>query len=211
MAMSAARSLALVRGAAKMVRATAVRPTTPLAPVTWQLPSAVAGTHRPYVTAVRQSRDEVLDRLSSFHAEVISANWADYLHLVYNVPFWEAELDKLTTHVQPYLHEPAVGDKFAELQQAFDVLYSCEDVRDHINELLEVATRASGFMGTGYGAGEKVDNIDEHVTAITAAYTKLLADHPAFKPKIEQTVGHGIAILRTKYKFLWEGRHRYFF
>merc|ERR1712194_898026 len=112
---------------------------------------------RSYITAVRYDRDDVLEKLSEFHAEVYSTNWADYLALVY-VPFWEAELDKLTSIVQPYLHEPVVGEKFREVQEMMDVLYQCEDVRDHLNELAELATRASGLMGTGYNAGEKVEN-----------------------------------------------------
>merc|ERR1712087_233559 len=166
---------------------------------------------RPYVTVVKYSRDEVLAKLDAFQSEVVSANWADYLNLVYNVPFWEAELEKLTTIVQPYLHEPAVGAKFSEVQELMDVLYQCEDVRDHLNELAELATRASGLMGTGYNAGEKVENMDEHAKLCAEAYDKLLAAHPTMKPKIEQTVGHGLAVLRQKHKFKWGTMHRYFF
>ncbi|CAE8737206.1 unnamed protein product [Polarella glacialis] len=131
----------------------------------------------------------------------MSANWADYLHLVYNVPFWETELEKLTGIVQPYLHEPSVGAKFSEVQEMMDVLYQCEDVRDHINELAELATRASGFMGTGFAAGEKLENMDDHAKLAAETYDKILAKHPNFKPKIEQTVGHGLAVLRQKHKF----------
>jgi len=124
---------------------------------------------------------------------------------------WEAEFEKLTTIVQPYLHEPAVGAKFAETQELMDVLYQCEDVRDHLNELAELATRASGLMGTGYNAGEKVENMAENAQACAAAYEALLAKHPNFKPKIEQTVGHGLAVLRQKHKFNWSTMYRYFF
>ncbi|CAE8687813.1 unnamed protein product [Polarella glacialis] len=141
----------------------------------------------------------------------MSANWADYLHLVYNVPFWEAELEKLTSIVQPYLHETAVGSKFSEVQEMMDVLYQCEDVRDHINELAELATRASGFMGTGFAAEEKVENMDDHAQLVAATYDKILAKHPSFKPKIEMTVGHGLAVLRQKHKFKFGSMHRYFF
>merc|ERR1712085_246007 len=166
---------------------------------------------RSYITAVRYERDDVLEKLNEFHAEVYSTNWADYLALVYNVPFWEAELEKLTSIVQPYLHEPAVGDKFNEVQEMMDVLYQCEDVRDHLNELAELATRASGLMGTGYNAGEKVENMSEHATLCGEAYDALILKHPDFKPKIEQTVGHGLAILRQKHKFNWSTMYRYFF
>merc|ERR1712176_103908 len=118
-------------------------------------------------------RDDVLEKLNAFHAEVYSTNWADYLHLVYNVPFWEAELEKLTTIVQPYLHEPDVGAKFSQVQETMDVLYQCEDVRDHINELAELGTRASGFMGTGYAAEEKVSNLGDHAKLCAASYDRL--------------------------------------
>merc|ERR1712048_1341165 len=121
------------------------------------------------------------------------------------------QLEKPTSIVQPYLHEPAVGAKFAEVQEMMDVLYKCEDVRDHINELAELATRASGFMGTGYAAEEKVENIDEHAQLCADAYEKILRDHPNYKPKIEQTIGHGLAILRQKHKYKFSSMHRYFF
>merc|ERR1712019_316637 len=98
-----------------------------------------------------------------------------------NGPFWEVELDKLTSIVQPYLHEQAVAAKFGEVQELMDVLYQCEDVRDHLNELAELATRASGFMGTGYAAEEKVENMDENAMHCAQAYDKILEKHPSFK------------------------------
>merc|ERR1712032_1116014 len=143
--------------------------------------------------------------------EVLSANWADYLYLVYNQPFWEAELERLNTIVQPYLHETEAGAKFSQIQEMMDVLYACEDVRDHLNELAELATRASGFMGTGWAPGEKVENMDEHAKLCSDAYESLLKEHPSFKPKIEQTVGHGLAVLRQKHKFRFASVHRYFY
>merc|ERR1719469_1795401 len=172
---------------------------------------AVLGATRPYVTVLKNNRDEVLEKLNAFHAEVYSTNWADYLNLVYSGPFWEAEFEKLTTIVQPYLHEPEVGGKWAETQELMDVLYQCEDVRDHLNELAELATRASGLMGSGYNAGEKVENMGENAQHCAVAYDSLLKKHPNFKPKIEQTVGHGLAILRAKHKFNWSTMYRFFF
>merc|ERR1712032_1563760 len=166
---------------------------------------------RSFVTANKFSREEALEKLDNYHGEVLAANWADYLYLVYNGPFWEAELEQLNTIVQPYLGEPAVAKKFAQVQEMMDVLYQCEDVRDHLNELAELATRASGLMGTGYNAGEKVENMDDHAKLCAEAYEGLLARHPTFKPKIEQTVGHGLAVLRQKHKFKFGTMHRYFF
>merc|ERR1711862_799981 len=131
-------------------------------------------------------RDDVLEKLNDFHAEVYSTNWADYLNLVYSGPFWEAELEKLTTIVQPYLHETEVGSKFADIQEMMDVLCQCEDVRDHLNELAEMKTRASGFMGTGFNPAPQVENMDELAKNCAEASKKLLEKHPSFKPKIEQ-------------------------
>merc|ERR1712187_216079 len=120
-------------------------------------------------------------------------------------------MGKITGMVQPYLHEKDVGEKFAKTQELMDVLYQCEDVRDHLNELAELCTRASGLMGTGYNAGEKVENMDDHAKLCADAYEGLLARHPTLKPKIEQTVGHGLAVLRQKHKFKFGTMHRYFF
>jgi len=166
---------------------------------------------RQYITTAKYTRDDVLSKMGDFHGEVLSANWADYLYLVYNGPFWEAALEELTTVVQPYLHEPAVGAKFAEIQEMMNVLYKCEDVRDHLNELAELATRSSGLMGTGYACGEKVENMEENAKACSEVYNQLLKEHPAYKPKIEQTVGHGLAVLRQKHKFKFGSMHRYFY
>jgi len=58
---------------------------------------------------------------------------------------------------------------------------------------------------------EKVENIEELSGHCMEAYDSLLATHPAFEPKIEQTVGHGLAILRSKHKFRWSTRHRFFY
>merc|ERR1719352_2043967 len=142
----------------------------------WQqaAPSMAVTGVRTYVTANKYSRDEVLEKLDNFHGEVLGANWADYLYLVYNGPFWEAELEKLNTIVQPYLHEADVGAKFAQIQEMMDVLYQCEDVRDHLNELAEMKTRASGFMGTGFNPAPAIENMDEHAKLCGQAYTKLL-------------------------------------
>eukprot|EP00933_Yihiella_yeosuensis_P068942 TRINITY_DN7500_c0_g3_i1.p2 TRINITY_DN7500_c0_g3~~TRINITY_DN7500_c0_g3_i1.p2 ORF type:complete len:209 (-),score=58.15 TRINITY_DN7500_c0_g3_i1:177-803(-) len=208
MALSAARGLARV--ATRVARPAAPVPASTLFAVRQQAPVAFAGA-RSYITVAKYDRESVLSQLEEYHSTVLSANWADYLHLVYNVPFWEAELEKLNTIVQPYLHEPEVGAKYSEVQEMMDVLYQCEDVRDHTNELCELATRASGFMGTGFAAEEKVENLDEHAKLLSESYTKILEKHPQFKPKIEQTIGHGLAILRSKHKFNFGSMHRYFY
>jgi len=163
------------------------------------------------VTAAKFSRSEMLDKINNFESTVLCTNWADYLVLVYDVPFWEEELERINQAAGPYLQDPEIGEKMSNIGQMMDAFYACEDIRDHINELLELCTRASGLMGTGYGAGEKVENLDEHAMLAGQAYDKLLTKYPSFKPKIEQTVGHGLALLRQKHKFKFTSMHRYFF
>ncbi|CAJ1380913.1 unnamed protein product [Effrenium voratum] len=205
MALAALRLASTAQRAARLARVSALPAARlPLA----RPPAPFQVSVRPYITVQKYSRDDVMTLLNEYHATVLSTNWADYLNLVYSVPFWEA---KLTSVVQPYLHEPEVGAKFKEVQDMMDVFYACEDVRDHLNELAELCTRASGFMGTGFQAEEKVENLDDHAQVASEAYDKILAKYPDFKPKIEQTIGHGLAILRQKHKFKFGSMHRYFY
>ncbi|CAE7243385.1 preA [Symbiodinium natans] len=174
MALSALRGVALGAGrSARLLVRPPTMPATRLTGMCARLPLQAAAT-RSYTTMQKYSRDDVLSTLDEYHATVMSTNWADYLILVYSVPFWEAELEKLTSVVQPYLHEPDVGKKFKEIQEMMDVFYQCEDIRDHLNELAELATRASGFMGTGFAAEEKVENMDDHAKQAAEAYGKML-------------------------------------
>merc|ERR1719190_266248 len=101
------------------------------------------------------------------------------------MPFWNAEFDRLSAIAKSAPAWSPANKKLLELEEMMDVLSQCEDVRDHINELAELATRASGLMGTGYGAGEKVENMEENAKACAEAYAALLEKHPNFKPKIE--------------------------
>merc|ERR1719265_193181 len=212
MAMPLARTIAqhvTRRGGVGVLRAAPAMPWGTAAPMV--APVVAPRLTRSVITTAKYTREEAVSALTAFESEVVSANWADYLYLVYNVPFWEAEYERLFTIVQPYIHEPEVGAQFANVQEVMDVLYKCEDVRDHLNELAELVTRSSGLMGTGYAAEEKVENMDEHAKICAAEYDKLLKQHPTFKPKIEQTVGHGLAILRSKHKFNFSSMYRYFY
>jgi len=153
---------------------------------------------------------EMLERMQALEDTVWCTNWGDYLVLVYDVPFWEAEFTAIQALVDGGSNAEITAKRQA-IERLMDCFYACEDVRDHINELLELCTRASGLMGTGYSAGEKVENLDEHATLCGEQYEKLLKTYPEFKPKIEQTVGHGLALLRQKHKFKFSSMHRYFF
>ena len=62
--------------------------------------------------------------------------------LVYNVPFCEVA-------IQRYLHEAEVVEKFKTKQEGMNVLYKCEDVRDHIDELWELAGPQDSWVRAG--------------------------------------------------------------
>ena len=156
-------------------------------------------------------RDQVVDRLESLHDAVQAANWGDCVSLVLNVPFWDAELENVDHMVEPYHQDPEIGTKVRETHRLFDCLFASEDIRDHITELIEITTRTSGIMGTGYMGGGKLEDVDAQLEHCVKAYEGLLAKYPEFKPKIEQSVGHGMAILRSKYKFDYQGMHRFFY
>lgn len=159
----------------------------------------------------RYPREQVLERLNNLHDAVRASNWSDCVNLVLNVPFWDAELENVDHMVEPYHQDPEVGSKVRETHRLFDCLFAAEDIRDHINELLEISSRTSGIMGTGYLGSEKLENVDEQLDHCVKAYEVLLEKYPEFKPKIEQSVGHGLAILRSKYKFGYKGMHRFFY
>jgi len=62
--------------------------------------------------------------------------------------------------------------------------------------------------GTEQVIGPDKGGVDD---ALGRAATRPLRDLNVMKPKIEQTVGHGLAVLRQKHKFTWQSMHRYFF
>merc|ERR1712096_435522 len=128
-------------------------------------------------------------------------------------PFWDAELEKLDHFVQPFMGDPEVGAKVKRTHEMMDCLYQLEDGRDYMNELGELCTRASGLMGTGASAGEKVENLKEAQLHCADFYAEMQAKYPALKPKVEQALGHGLAILRMKGKFKTDSWpvHRYMF
>lgn len=177
------------------------------------LPAAFAApaSKRTFMTVAKFSKDEVDLKLARFHDEMLGTNWGDYLELVQNVPFWEAELEQLLNVAKPYMQDSEMGPRLEYCLMAVDCMYACEDVRDHINEILELKTRNSGLMNMGIGADPPLDNFDEQAAACAAEYEELLKRYPEMKPKIEQCVGHGLAILRMKYKFDWKQKYRFFY
>jgi hypothetical protein len=164
-----------------------------------------------YASVTNFPREEIAERLTMLEDAVLGVNWGDYFVLIQDQPFWEAELEQLDHYCQPYLSDPEIGPKIQQVHKMFDCLAQLEDCRDYMNELGEVYTRASGLMGTGLGAGEKVENIDEIADHIAKFYEEMLVKYPDFKPKVEQVIGHGMAILRQKAKFRFGSMHRYSF
>lgn len=149
--------------------------------------------------------------IQNYHDQLLGTNWGDYLELVHNEPFLAAQMDEIKDEVGPYKDDPELGPKYAYIQKATDAMFACEDVRDHANEILELMTRKTGVLGMGINAGEPIENIPEQAEMLNKEYDRLLADFPDMKPKIEQSVGHGLAILRMKHKFPFKGGHRFFY
>ncbi|EER03617.1 conserved hypothetical protein [Perkinsus marinus ATCC 50983] len=163
------------------------------------------------LTVDKFTRAEALQRASNLYYQVLGTNWEDGLNLVLDVPFWESELEKVDHMCEPYLCDDEIGPIIRNLHETVNCMYACEDVRDHINELLELSSRAEGVMGSGAAASEEVENMPEQCAMVTKAYEDLLERYPDHHPKIEQTVGHGLAILRQLEKFNFKSSHRFFF
>ena len=163
------------------------------------------------LTTQRYDRSAVLERVSNLHDQIVASNWSDPVNLALDVPFWEAEADKVSAMVEPFLADAQIGQKAAQLNEAFDCFYACEDTRDFLIELGELGSRATGVMGTGALAGEKVENLEELSEKVVKEYENLIKKHPIFKAKIEQSVGSGLAQMRSKIKFRYNEMHRYFF
>lgn len=170
--------------------------------------TAALGTAVRTFAATREGAKGQLDR---YHDELLGLNWGDYLELMLNVPFLEAELDSLNSNMNAYVGDADLKEKYEYVLRATDCMYACEDVRDHINELFEVMTRSGGILNIGLMASEKIDNLEENVVKLAEEYDVLLKTYPEFKPKIEQSVGHGLAVMRQKYKFSFKNAHRFHF
>jgi len=156
-------------------------------------------------------REEIAQRLTMLEDAVLGVNWGDYFVLIQDQPFWDAEMEQLDHYCQPYLSDPEIGPKIQKVHRMFDCLAELEDCRDYMNEIGEVLTRASGLMGTGLNAGEKIDNLEDAMAHCSKHYEKMLEKYPDYKPKVEQVLGHGLAIMRQKSKFRFDSMHRYAF
>ncbi|CEL95786.1 unnamed protein product [Vitrella brassicaformis CCMP3155] len=153
----------------------------------------------------------VAKRASDFQSMVMASNWQDYFLLVQELPMWEAELERLEAVAEPFGHIEGVGDRMKYISEMMDVLYQVEDVKDHLNEVMEEAGRSTGIAGTGVMSADGVDNIEEHAQAAAKRYEELIAEHPQFKTKIDSVLGVGLAQFRQKYHFEWDKKHEFFY
>jgi hypothetical protein len=167
-----------------------------------------------YFAIDTQSKDVVEKRLHRFHDEFLSMNWGDTLVCQHNHPFFVNEFERLDSMMGPYVNDPEMGPKWEYTKEAVDAYFACTDCRDFVNDVLELKNRSAGLFNSGWDFKDRptVDNLPEVVEDIVDNYEKLKKVYPNFKPKIEQTIGHGLAILRMKHKTVdFSSRYRFFF
>ncbi|OEH74973.1 hypothetical protein cyc_00469 [Cyclospora cayetanensis] len=126
-------------------------------------------------------------------------------------PLMDAELARLEDRSRPFAHMKAVQQQLESVRRLFDLMRIVEDVRDHLNEIMELGSRSSGIGGTGLCASPSVDNVSEHAAAATETYDRLMKQYPEFCAKTEEALGRGLALLRQKHKFHFSAEHRFFF
>lgn len=67
------------------------------------------------------------------------------------------------------------------------------------------------FRCAGLKAHDAVDNMKEHAEAASQLYDQLLKEYPTLKPKIEESLGQALALMRQKTRFQFSSQHKYFF
>lgn len=174
-------------------------------------PSALLSTNAVNRRAFSSGHVTLENRIYSLRNAIINSNWADGLQSTFNVPHWDNEYAALSYDLNINKTTEKELTAFKELGSLFDLYYQCEDVRDHINQVLEVKSRSGGLAGTGVMASEGVDNLEEHAQAAVAVYEKLLKSYPDYKVKIEEGLGFGLAAFRAKHKFRYNNQYRHHF
>jgi hypothetical protein len=166
-----------------------------------------------------RSNPKLVIRLEKLNSQILNSNWENNVSLMLDVPFYELEMKRLENKIlKSSLFSQDVYDAANKVSRTFDVFYICEDVRDHINELIEVLWRSTGIMGAGAFAGPTIANLDDNTKALNESYENLLEKYPdvccftifklfQFKPKIEESVGHALSLLRSAHKFRFKDEH----
>eukprot|EP00918_Siedleckia_nematoides_P073933 GHVU01161477.1.p1 GENE.GHVU01161477.1~~GHVU01161477.1.p1 ORF type:complete len:200 (+),score=20.81 GHVU01161477.1:1127-1726(+) len=159
------------------------------------------------------SAPDISSRVDRFVAWVVGTNWQDYINLVQNLPFWEAEVERIET---AFAADPAASNapmqaKIEEMRLLMDCLHRVEDVRDHLCEIQEQTSRSYGIGGYGILAKQPVENFVENMKAIEAEYEEIKKTYPAYLPQIEDVLGMGLAQARQKVKFEFKAQHKFSF
>ncbi|KAL8447806.1 hypothetical protein Emed_004101 [Eimeria media] len=159
----------------------------------------------------QQQQQLLVQQLLRLEDTILAANWGDSVALMLNGDIWDAELHKLEARALPFMHDKQVSERLESVRRLFDLLRIAEDVRDHLNEIMELEGRSSGIGGTGLYASPPVEGVEEHAAAAAAKLKMLLNEYPEFAAKTEEALGFGLALLRQKCKFSFSAEHKYFF
>lgn len=168
---------------------------------------------RTYFTELHNTNDKqmVLSEIRELYDNILITNWNDSFSLVLNVPLWEGIASAIEEKMKLVETDDEVLKAKKELNNLLDILFILEDLRDHINELLEQSSRATGLAGTGILSSFHIKNVDEHIDFLKNRYEQLLQTYPNFKYQINLVLGKGLALLRQKYAFEWKHMHEFFF
>lgn len=169
---------------------------------------------RSYFTSLYDTKTEktkLISEMDDLYDHILTSNWNDSVHLVLNVSIWEGILHSIEARIKPYEQDEDILKKKKMINEMFDVLFILEDLRDHVNELLEQSSRASGLAGTYILASFKIENMVEHIEFLKAKYDELLLKYPLYKYQIDMVLGKGLALLRQRYTFEWRHMHDFFF
>ncbi|CRG95172.1 conserved Plasmodium protein, unknown function [Plasmodium gallinaceum] len=169
---------------------------------------------RKYFTSLYNNLNEkknIIREIDDLYDNIITSNWNDSFNLVLNVSIWEGILNSIEEKIKGYEYDNEVMKKKKEINELFDVLFILEDLRDHINEILEQSSRSSGLAGTHILSSFKIENINEHINFLKKKYEDLLLTYPSYNYQIKLVLGRGLALLRQRYNFEWKYMHEFFF
>ncbi|CRH01626.1 conserved Plasmodium protein, unknown function [Plasmodium relictum] len=169
---------------------------------------------RKYFTSLYNNvngKKNIIREMDDLCDNIITSNWNDSFNLVLNVSIWEGILNSIEEKIKGYEYDDEVMKKKKEVNELFDVLFILEDLRDHINEILEQSSRSSGLAGAHILSSFKIENINDHINFLKKKYEELLLKYPLYNYQINLVLGKGLALLRQRYNFEWKYMHEFFF
>ncbi|SOS80572.1 conserved Plasmodium protein, unknown function [Plasmodium sp. gorilla clade G1] len=159
----------------------------------------------------KNDKKDLMNEMDELYDNILTCNWNDSFNFVLNVPIWEGILNTIDEKVKAYEYDEQIIKKKKELNQLLDILFILEDIRDHINELLEQSSRSKGLAGAHIMCSFEIQNMNEHIELLKKKYEELLLTYPLYKYQIDLVLGRGLALLRQRYVFDWKYMHEYFF